>query len=354
GLRDVARTRGRPAHGRGGLEGVGGALIAHAVTALGDVTGAGCRTAHRRALLVGRAGRVEAVAELRHIAAPCRLAAQRSQVARGVVVVGRLAVADVQRAGIFVVRTGRPRRLFRIVRTGGLRPAAGFLHVALTRRLATYRTRRSENVRRTAGRRPVAGLRYVTVPRRLAAYRALGLHCVHRAVGTRAVAALGRVAFARRRPAHRPGVARRVLTGDVGTVALVERAGLRVGGAGCPARLPGIGGTRVAGPVTRLGQVAVASHRPAQRAVGLHRIGRTVWTVARAGLGDVAPAGYGGAADHASGGKAVCRARGAGASAGLRHVAHAHRCPAQGAGVSCRVLTGYAAAVARVVRAGVG
>src|SRR5581483_5695965 len=54
-LRDVAGAGGGATLGRGGLEGVGGAVVAGAVAALGDVADAGRRAADGGALLVVRA-----------------------------------------------------------------------------------------------------------------------------------------------------------------------------------------------------------------------------------------------------------------------------------------------------------
>jgi len=110
-----------------------------------------------------------------------------------------------------------------------------------------------------------------------------------------------------------------------GAITRVGRARVAIVGARRAARLLRIGGACVAGPVARLGQVAFARRRTAHRPVGLYDIRWTVRPVARAVLGDVTPAGYGGAADHATGDKGVCGTGRARARAGLRHVAHARR-----------------------------
>src|SRR5207244_11558051 len=80
GLGQVADPYGRTAR-RGGVgERVGGAVVVHAVAALGHVAVPGCGTAQRRALVVGRTRGRETVAELRHIAVPRRRAAHRTPV----------------------------------------------------------------------------------------------------------------------------------------------------------------------------------------------------------------------------------------------------------------------------------
>src|SRR5207249_8476126 len=73
------------AHGGRGLEVVGGAVVVHAVAALGVVAGTGCRAALGRALGVGGAVRGRAGAEVVQVAHAGRGAAQGG---RGLEVVG--------------------------------------------------------------------------------------------------------------------------------------------------------------------------------------------------------------------------------------------------------------------------
>jgi len=93
--------------------------------------------------------------------------------------------------------------------------------------------------------------------------------------------------------------------------------------------------------------VSAKSHSPAAARhtvpLGCTASGRTVRPACGAVLGDVAATGYGGAADYAGGGKAVCRARGAGAGAWSRPRLHApatarHTVPALPAGCWQRAL----------------
>src|SRR5207253_2712911 len=142
------------------------------------------------------------------------------------------------------------------------------------------------------------------------------------AVRTRPVAQLGQVAGPGRGPALGPAIARRVLAGVVGPVALVERAGLRVLGARRAARLLLVhraGLARDAG--AGLDLVALAHRRPADKGARPHH---------------------------------VARAGSAGAGAGLVGIAYVARAvAADRAGVAGRVLTRIARAVAGVGRTGV-
>src|SRR5206468_511568 len=86
-----------------------------------------------------------------------------------------------------------------------------------------------------------------------------------------------------------PAIARRVLAGVLGPVALIERAGLRVVGARRAARLLRIGWARLARhPGARLDEVTLAGGRPAHRAAGRNDVGRTALARSVAGLGQVA------------------------------------------------------------------
>src|SRR5207249_3051389 len=143
-----------------------------------------------------------------------------------------------------------------------------------------------------------------------------------RAVRAGSVAHLGHVAGPGCGPALRPGVARRVLTGVVGPVALVERAGIRVLGARRGARLLLVARAgRARGAGAGLGLVALARRRAADQGARPHH---------------------------------VARAGGAGTGAGLVGIAHVARAvAADRAGVARRVLTRIARAVAGVGRTGV-
>src|SRR5207249_44068 len=122
--------------------------------------------------------------------------------------------------------------------------------------------------------------------------RARRLEAVGRTGRAGAVAGLRDVADPRRRATGGAGIARWVLARHAGAVALIERAGVAVGGAPGPGRGP--------------------------------RIGRAVRTCARAVLRRVARAG-GGATDRARGLEGVGGARRARPRAVLRHVAGAGR-----------------------------
>src|SRR5204863_1611839 len=133
-------------------------------------------------------------------------------------------------------------------------------------------------------------LGHVAHTRRCPALGALGTLRIGRPDAARACAGLRRVAVPRRRAADRAGVARRVLAGDVGAVALIGRAGVAVVGAGGVARLHRIGWAGGSAPRAGLGHVAVAGRRAAHGARRLEGIGGTVVARAVAGLGDVADA----------------------------------------------------------------
>src|SRR5205823_8662725 len=90
---------------------------------------------------------------------------------------------------------------------------------------------------------------------------------------------------ARARAAQRPRVPRRVLAGVARAVALIERAGVAVGGARRAARLLGVDGTCAARrPGTILRRVALAGGPPTHEAAGLHHVGRAAGARPRAHL----------------------------------------------------------------------
>src|SRR5207247_10089 len=160
----------------------------------------------------------------------------------------------------------------------------------------------------------------ITDPGRRAAHRAGGLEAVGRTRRAGTGARLRHVADARRRATGGARIARRVLARHAGAVALVERAGVAVGGARGTGRRARIGraGRARAGAV--LWRIALARRRPADRPRGL---------------------------------EGVRRARRAGSGAVVRHVAVAGRRAAGGPGVAGRVLAGIVRPVALVAAAGV-
>src|SRR5439155_21813207 len=120
-------------------------------------------------------------------------------------------------------------------------------------------------VARTGGARPVAGLGRVAVVARRPTHGAGVAPVVGRAGGAGPVAGLGHVAHAHGRATHAARVARRVLAGDVGAVALIEGARVAVGGAGRAAALLAVGGTARGATRAALGQVALVRRRATHR-----------------------------------------------------------------------------------------
>src|SRR5439155_1025176 len=173
---------------------------------------------------VGRAGRARARAGLGHVARTRSRAAGRARIPRRVLAGDARAVALVERAG---VAGGGSPRAGRLVRGGG---------ACAPRRTLTIGS-------------PV-GLR-----RSPPTHEAAGLHHVGRAAGARPRAHLvGITEVARARAAQRPPVPRRVLTGVAPAVALVQRAGVAVGGArgaACLRRVRGTWATRHPGTIPR-------------------------------------------------------------------------------------------------------
>src|SRR5207247_3895703 len=182
------------------------------------------------------------VAALRHVAGASRRATERPGVARGVLAAVAQPVTDVGGADIAIIGTGSARELLRVARAGGVRAGAELRRVALVDCRAALGAGGLEGVGGAVVTRAVAGLGDVAVAGRRAALRARGLLGISGAVRARPRAGLGHVAGPGRGPAHRPGVARRVLTGVGRAVAPIERAGIAVVGAGRPpALLPALG-----------------------------------------------------------------------------------------------------------------
>src|SRR5205823_2099397 len=167
------------------------------------------------------------------------------------------AAAHVGGAGIAVVRTGRAVRLENVAGTGGAASGAALGNV-------TFASGRSTHGARVA-RRVLAGVvgAVALVEGARVAVRGAGrptrLLDVGGAGGARARAGLGEVTLRRRRAADRARVAHRVLAVDARAVALVQGAGVAVVGTGRPARLPRtVGGTRRARAGAGLGEIAFA------------------------------------------------------------------------------------------------
>src|SRR5439155_203881 len=183
GLGHVAGAGGRATLHARGLEGVGRAVVAHPVAALGDVARARRRAAGARGLPVRGTAGPRAGARLGHCAAVARPVA---------------APADVERP-----RAGTTdRRALPVRATRGARAGAGLGHVAGAGGRATLHARGLEGVGRAIVAQPVAALGDVARARRGTTHRrALP---VRGTLGARACAGLGHVAGARRRAADRP------------------------------------------------------------------------------------------------------------------------------------------------------
>src|SRR5205807_412716 len=130
GLGHVARARRGPAHGARGHEGVGWTAVGHSIAELGHVARPDGRPADAGGLDVGRAGRGDAGARLRRVAAAGRRTADGAgdhEVVRGT------AVADAVAALGDVARTGRrptDRRALHVGRTRGVAAGAALGDVA--------------------------------------------------------------------------------------------------------------------------------------------------------------------------------------------------------------------------------
>src|SRR5439155_25547654 len=118
------------------------------------------------------------------------------------------------------------------------------------------------------------------------AHEAAGLEHVRRAAGARPRAHLVSITEgARARAAQRPPVPRRVLTRHVGAIALVERAGVAVGGARRAARLLRVDGACATRRTwTIVCHVALAASPPTHEAAGLEHVRRAAGARPRAHL----------------------------------------------------------------------
>src|SRR5947207_1876250 len=241
-----------------------------AAVALVEGAGVGVRRAGRPGPHdgIGRAGGAGAGAGLGDVAPPGDRCATHRALIAGRVCTGDRAdgtVAPVRGADVAVVRAGRPRRLDGVSRAAGAAPRAGLCEVALVDRCATHRARVARRVRaeRVAGAAVarVGGADVAIVragcPRRLDGGRA---------GGARPRAGVVEVALVERRVARRARVPRRVLAGHVGTIALIQGAGVGVGRAGSAGRLLGVRRTGGGNPVAGLRQLALARRRAADPA----------------------------------------------------------------------------------------
>src|SRR6266566_3680827 len=193
----------------------------------------------------------------------------------GVAARAHAALAGVGLRAEIAVVAGGAVGLETVVRAGGAGPRAVLRRVALIRRRPTLGGRRLEGVGGAVVAAPVAGRGHVAGAGRRAALGGRGLLGILGAVRARPRAGLGHVAGPGCGPALRPGVTRRVLAGVVGPVALIERAGIRVGGARRPARLLLVrraGLARDAG--AGLDLVALAHRRPADKGARPHHVAR--------------------------------------------------------------------------------
>src|SRR5437899_5047057 len=226
------------------------------------------------------------------------------------------AVAGVGGAGVAIVRAGGTRV------AGGMRArrarAAAHVGGAGVAVVRAGRGARLEEVGRTGGAGAGTSLGHVTLVGCRGAHRARGQEAVGRAGRARARAGLGDVARTRYRATRRARVPRRVLAGVARTVALIQGAGVGVGGAGRPERLLDVGGAGGARAGAGVGKITL----PGGHAAGRARVARRVL---------------------AGGAGAVALVQGAG-------VAVVRACRA---GVAHRVLAGVAGAVALVQGAGI-
>src|SRR5436309_3321145 len=145
------------------LEEIRGTGVVHAVAALGDVTRACPRPAHRagRRLRVGRAGGARPGTRLVRVAGAGRGAAERARVARRVLASVACPVALIERAGVAVARARRPRRLLRVGRAARAVARAVLGQVALAGRHAADGARRGEAVGGAGRARARAGHSHV-------------------------------------------------------------------------------------------------------------------------------------------------------------------------------------------------
>src|SRR5438874_827221 len=263
-------------------------------------------------------------AGFRRITLVDRRAAHGPRVPRRVRARRARAAAHVGGARIAVVGARGPVRLEGVGRTRGARPGAVLGYGARARRGAADRARRQEAVGGTGGARPGALLRGIAHVDGGPTDRARRQECVGRTGCAGAGAALGHVARTGCGAAHGARVPRRVLAGHVGTIALIQGAGVGVGRAGSAGRLLGVRRTGGGDPVAGLRQVALARRRAADRARGLDGVGRAGDAGAGAGLGHVTGA-YRCAADGPGDQEGVGRTGDARAGALLGDVARARR-----------------------------
>src|SRR6266404_6360594 len=265
---------------------------------------------------------------------------------------------EVRRSG--VTDAGAPRRAIRVEKARGLavisRGATGLDALWVVRGGVSGEQRAGVYAEVRCRLAPVPARPAVSciatrscLARPAAALRALGQKGVRWTFGTRPGAVLGHVTVARRRAAGDAGVPRRVLTRHAAAVALVEGAGVGVGGACGPRGLLCVGACR-ARPRAGVGDVTLARRRAARDA-GLPRRVLTRHAAAVA-LVEGAGVGVGGACGPR--GPLRVGARRARPRAGVGDVTLARRRAAGGAGVPRRVLTRHARAVALVEGAGVG
>src|SRR5207247_1189390 len=102
-------------------------------------------------------------------------------------------------------------------------------------------------------------------------------------------AGLGRIARADRSAADGSRVADRVLARQARPIALIERAGIAVVGAGRPVRLEGVRRAEIARPRAGLGGIAIPRHGAADGPRGTPPTARAGRARSRAGLGRIAP-----------------------------------------------------------------
>src|SRR5438874_631759 len=259
-------------------------------------------------------------AGFRRITLVDRRAAHGPRVPRRVRARRARAAAHVGGARIAVVGARGPVRLEGVGRTRGARPGAVLGYGARARRGAADRARRQEAVGGTGGARPGALLRGIAHVDGGPTDRARRQECVGRTGCAGAGAALGHVARTGCGAAHGARVPRRVRAGYVGTIALIQGAGVGVGRAGSAGRLLGVRRTGGGDPVAGLRQVALARRRAADRPRGLGGVSRAGDAGAGAGLGHVTGACRG-AADDAGDRDGVGRTGDARAGALLGHIA---------------------------------
>src|SRR5439155_1273513 len=305
---------------------------------------------------VGRTARARAGAGLRQVAFVRRRAAERARVPGGVLAGDTRAVAGVGGARVAVVRACRSGDLLGVGRTVGAIARAALGEIAGPRGRTADGARGLEEIGRAAGATARARLGDVAGAGRRAADGAGVARVVHargradravahvrgadvavvrarrpgrldqvgRAARTRAGAGLRQIALVRRRAADGARVPGGVLAGDVSAVAGMGGARVAVAGARGPARLPDVGRTIGTVALAGLGQITLPGGRATDRARGCEDVGRAAGAIARTPFGDVAGAGSRTALD-GGGLERIRRAGGARPRAGLGEVARASR-----------------------------